>query len=362
MGASLCCPPADEETRINNQIDMQLKHDAKLTESEEKLLLLGAGECGKSTVVKQMKVIYADGFDQREIAQYRCVVRDNCMRAITAILQAMKNLGILFENEDLEDKYTIIRDFQLNFDPKTENIPPDIVSAISAVWKDPGLQSCYSRSNEYQLIDAAKYFIEKVDEITKDNYVPSKDDIIRARLQTQGIVEIEINIRTKNHIGRFRIIDVGGQRNQRKKWVHAFEDVTALIYVASLNDYDLVLQEDTRKGTNRMVESLNLFENTIHMNVFKEKSVILFLNKTDLFREKIVRSPIESYFNDYTGGPDYRKGTEYFTNLFMSKNLIESRNIYPHLTCATDTEALAYLINAVADTIIQENLKIVGVQ
>ena len=109
-----------------------------------------------------------------------------------------------------------------------------------------------------------------------------------------------------------------------------------------------------------MAESLNLFENTIQMSVFKKKSVVLFLNKTDLFREKVVRSPIEKYFKDYSGGPDYKKGAEYFTNQFMSKNQTENRNIYPHLTCATDTEALAHLINVVADTIIQQNLSEVG--
>ena len=41
-----------------------------------------------------------------------------------------------------------------------------------------------------------------------------------------------------------RLFDVGGQRSERKKWIHCFEDVTAIIYCVSLNAYDLTLQED----------------------------------------------------------------------------------------------------------------------
>ena len=202
--------------------------------------MLGTGECGKSTVVKQMKVIYADGFSDEDKEHFKAVIRDNLIRSMASILQAMKNLGIVFEDESLERQSNLVRDFQLEYNARCDQISPEVVSAIIALWRDKNLQSCYLRSNEYQLIDSAKYFIEKVDEIAKPTYQPIKDDIIRAREQTQGICEITVNIRTKNHQGKFKIIDVGGQRAQRKKWIHAFEDVTAMIYVASLADYNLV--------------------------------------------------------------------------------------------------------------------------
>ena len=52
--------------------------------------------------------------------------------------------------------------------------------------------------------------------------------------------------------------DVGGQRNERRKWIHCFEDVTAVIFVAAISEYDQKLFEDG--ATNRMVEALELFE------------------------------------------------------------------------------------------------------
>ena len=79
--------------------------------------------------------------------------------------------------------------------------------------------------------------------------------------------------------------DVGGQRNERKKWIHCFEGVTAVIFVAAISEYDQKLFEDA--STNRMVEALDLFEDICNNAFFVKSSLILFLNKRDLFEEKI---------------------------------------------------------------------------
>lgn len=41
-----------------------------------------------------------------------------------------------------------------------------------------------------------------------------------------------------------RMFDVGGQRSERKKWIHCFEGVTAIIFCVAMSAYDLVLAED----------------------------------------------------------------------------------------------------------------------
>jgi GTPase SAR1 family protein len=91
----------------------------------------------------------------------------------------------------------------------------------------------------------------------------------------------------------FRIIDVGGQRSERRKWIQAFDDVKALIFVAALSGYDLTLEED--QDTNRVHESMTLFEGICNNRFFKDTAMILFMNKTDLFREKLARSPLKKY-------------------------------------------------------------------
>ena len=108
----------------------------------------------------------------------------------------------------------------------------------------------------------------------------------------------------------FRVFDVGGQRSERKKWIHCFEDVTAIIFIVALSEYDQVkvlrnfiikikiifykkpkvLVED--ETTNRMHESLRLFDSICNNKWFVNTSIILFLNKKDLFSEKITRSSL----------------------------------------------------------------------
>jgi len=108
-------------------------------------------------------------------------------------------------------------------------------------------------------------------------------------VRTTGIVESNFVI-DGNH---FKMMDVGGQRNERKKWLHCFSGVTAILFVVALHEYDQVLFED--EETNRMVEALNLFDEICNYKVFKKTSMILFLNKRDLFAEKIQKSSINTW-------------------------------------------------------------------
>jgi GTPase SAR1 family protein len=92
-------------------------------------------------------------------------------------------------------------------------------------------------------------------------------------------------------------VDVGGQRSERKKWMFCFEDVTSVLFVVSLIEYDMKLYEDNT--TNRLQESLKLFKEISGSKYFTNSTFILFLNKSDLFKQKIETSPLSDYFPDY---------------------------------------------------------------
>merc|ERR1712113_748190 len=106
-------------------------------------------------------------------------------------------------------------------------------------------------------------------------------DVLRTRIRTTGMIETRYEI---NDVF-FNIYDVGGQRNERRKWIHSFENVTCVIFVAALNHYNCVLFEDEEK--NAMHESIILFDEIINSKWFKKTEIILFLNKKDLFAECI---------------------------------------------------------------------------
>ncbi|CAE7843470.1 unnamed protein product [Symbiodinium microadriaticum] len=187
------------------------------------------------------------------------------------------------------------------------------------------------------------------------DYLPDKDDILYSRVRTSGIVTESYNIDGST----FEMYDVGGQRNERKKWIHCFEDVTAIIFVAALSEYDQKLFEDAT--ANRMVEALDLFDEIINNAFFRKSSIILFLNKRDLFEMKIKTTPISdtAFFADYSGPPgDYDSGVEYFLKKFMARNKSGAdHQIYHHVTCATDTKNVRVVFDACKDIILRENLK-----
>lgn len=199
-------------------------------------------------------------------------------------------------------------------------------------------------------------YFDNIDRISSRNFIPTDQDILLTRVKTTGITETRFNI--GNLI--YRMFDVGGQRSERKKWIHCFEDVTAVVFLAAISEYDQVLIED--ESVNRLQEALNLFDSICNSRWFTNTSLILFLNKVDLFREKLSRSPLRNYFPDYTGpDDDYEQASKFILSKFLALNRNPlQKQIYVHFTCATDTAQIKFVMAAVTDIIIQKNLREVG--
>jgi len=138
-------------------------------------------------------------------------------------------------------------------------------------------------------------YFDSIDRISAHDYLPNNQDILRMRVKTSGINETTFMIQRLT----YRIIDVGGQRSERKKWIHCFEGVTTILFLVALSEYDQLLFED--ETMNRMQEALNLFDSICNSQWFVKTSIILFLNKIDLFKEKLPLSPMRDYFSDYQG-------------------------------------------------------------
>merc|ERR1711997_1165530 len=128
-----------------------------------------------------------------------------------------------------------------------------IVEAIKDLWNDGGIMECYDRRREYQLTDSAKYYLSDIDRIAEPDYLPTQQDILRVRVPTTGIIEYPFDLEEI----RFRMVDVGGQRSERRKWIHCFENVASIIFIASLAEYNLTLVE--APSVTRLEEPVALF-------------------------------------------------------------------------------------------------------
>lgn len=83
-------------------------------------------------------------------------------------------------------------------------------------------------------------FYESLDRIFAPGWLPDNQDMLQARLRTTGITETLFELGQMN----FRMMDVGGQRSERKKWIHCFEGVQCLLFMVALSGYDQCLVED----------------------------------------------------------------------------------------------------------------------
>jgi len=319
---------------------------------EVKLLLLGAGESGKSTILKQLKVIHQSAYTTEECQQFREVIFGNIINGMQALLEGMTRYNISFEKPDLEAAAKQVSAIE-DFGDETA-LPPDIAMLIMDLWSDPAVKNLFrDRAVHFVHIgDAIGYYLDNLERIADPGYVPTEQDIIRSRVKTTGIIEKRFEYKKMN----FRVFDVGGQRSERKKWIHCFEDVTCVIFCVATSAFDESLIEDEQ--TNRLQESMVLFDSICNNKWFEETNVILFFNKIDLFKQKIESKPITVTFPSYDGPQEWEPSAEFIRAQFLALNRHSDRkNVYSHFTCATDTENIKFMFDCVTDVIIQQNLR-----
>lgn len=431
-----------QEKKANDFIEKNLQMEKQRGKNEIKILLLGTGESGKSTVLKQLKLLHHGGFTHEERLKYGQVIWADAIQSMKLLIIQARKFGIALDSDNLERnrmlfkcKHTILQakaldyidtgvaggseflnDYVLKYSERSENkrrvqstgrveafdcvgvpslengidiqdvsmglsdhyedsvtssfiIPEaiqessgtsnvtkkEIAYAIKQLWThDRGITQCFARANEFQLEGSASYYFENIENFAQPNYLCTDEDIIKGRIKTTGITETQFSV----GFNRFNVLDAGGQRSERKKWIHCFQDITAVLFVLAVSEYDQMLFEDER--VNRMHESIMLFDTLLNSKWFYNTPFILFFNKVDLFEEKVSRSPIRQYFPDYPGRVgDMEAGLKYFERIFLSLNR-NKKPIYVHRTCATDTKSMKFVLSAVTDLIAQQNLKKCG--
>ncbi|GAA5821121.1 hypothetical protein JCM3770_005526 [Rhodotorula araucariae] len=356
---------AAQSNKASAAIDAELRRARQEDAKTVKCLMLGAGESGKSTLVKQMRLMYAQPYSDRERAEYREVVFANALQSMQAVIRGFQVVRI-----PLPARHTATADYLVSIstdravDPTTGNMDPHIRDAIVALWAEPATKEVIKRSSQFQLNDSAQYFFDEMGRLGQPGYTPSDQDILRTRVRSTGIVEETFVVKGQ----KLRVFDVGGQRSERKKWIHCFENVDVLVFVAAISEFDQVLYEDA--SVNRLAEASMLWESIAGSRWFIMSSFVLMLNKIDLFNKCAARrlfSVLDAdalyshYFPDYAGAPrDLEAAKAYMRAKFVSLNPRKDRGLYVHLTCATDTQQARVVLAAVMDQVLTRLLAEVG--
>ncbi|XP_076816388.1 guanine nucleotide-binding protein subunit alpha-14-like [Clavelina lepadiformis] len=456
---------ASDAKSISREIEKQLSKDKKEARSQVKLLVLGAAESGKSTFIKQMRIIHGKGYSKEEKQGYTSLIHQNINVSVKVLAMAMENLGVPYEkveNQEIGEKFIdMSRDDESNL---------DLVKGveIQKFWDDKGIQMCYLRRNEFHLYDSASYYLNNITRICEESFIPNLQDVLRTRLPTSGIIEYLFDV--DRFV--FGIVDVGGQKSERRKWIHCFENVTSIIFLAALSEYDQTIpseeidqdvrnrfnraeasgahaqnnnhrrnpmlrsqsdqhfktpgrfvthrqppknpvqrqfssvhnqkpppfdkkglksalppfpttnherygdsnatprqranrlrdieEEDDTPKINRLTESCALFKTIVQNQFFRNMSVILFLNKTDILDEKIKHSHLVDHFPEFPGQKqDAEAAKEFISEKYgkcFDKMKNSKRTLYTHFTCATDTTNISFVFAAIKDIILQQYL------
>uniref|UniRef100_A0A336KC17 CSON006752 protein n=1 Tax=Culicoides sonorensis TaxID=179676 RepID=A0A336KC17_CULSO len=376
-----CIRRRTEESLHSKRMTRKAEQVHKEFEKAVKVLLLGTGESGKTTILKQMKILHSEqAFSDEDRKNKVAEIRYNLHESIYELVRHVPILGLNFDSAENRIK----ADYILGIGKYPPQVFDDVYcNCVLDLWiNDSSIRTAYNHSNEFQLIDNAKYFLDKVETITRADYIPTNEDILKSRKITNGINEVTFKIKmTKGMntgIQTFKMFDVGGQRNNRNKWLQVFEGIDAVLFVISCGDFDQYLREDPRQ--NRLKESLELFERVWNNRFLLQAGVICFLNKQDVLMSKIAAGKhINQYFPEYdkfhmspAEGNIFDEAMR--TRCFIRKQLVDiaseppkrlsqlsygnqrERQAYFHYTVATDTENVKKVFNDVHDMIVSRNL------
>ncbi|XP_003224745.1 guanine nucleotide-binding protein subunit alpha-13 isoform X5 [Anolis carolinensis] len=347
-----------EQQRKSKEIDKCLYREKTYVKRLVKILLLGAGESGKSTFLKQMRIIHGEDWDRSAREDFRATIYSNVLKGVRVLVDAREKLHIPWGNPANQTNGDKLMAFDTRSGVAVQGMVETEVflqylPAIRSLWTDSGIQHAYDRRREFQLGESIKYFLDNLDKLGEPDYLPSQQDILLARRPTKGIHEYDFQIKNVP----FKMVDVGGQRSERKRWFECFDSVTSILFLVSSSEFDQVLMED--RQTNRLTESLNIFETIVNNRVFSNVSIILFLNKTDLLEEKVQKVSIKDYFPEFQGDPHNLTDVQKFlVDCFRTKRRDQQQKpLYHHFTTAINTENIRLVFRDVKDTILHDNLK-----
>jgi len=403
-----------EAVKYNHSIEKQLIREQQTESSKVKLLLLGAGESGKSTIFKQMRILYGQPRSDEELRMYGVIIRSNIIVIIKKIVFLLKRLDMeaALDEESNAAKYddgelTLRQAYDellalcgsegvgsstastapQDANPAGEGTaevdsPSDVKDwvgkssqagpaanedarlflkhwkAIRTFWHSQTAKAVWTKRSQANVIDGHKEYLQEVTRIASPTFKPNNQDILNARVKTTTVSKEKYLIDGVN----FEIYDVGGQRSERRKWMDCFDSVDAVIFVAALSEYDQLLAESRK--TNRMVEALELFRSVANNRAFKKASVMLFLNKKDIFAEKIMYSHIvdQPPFSDFSGeSQNFDEGVLYFITKFKECRVDqEDTDQYTHVTCATDTNNMEFVLESARTIIMTQSLRSSG--
>jgi len=330
-----------------------------------RVLTLGISGSGKTTFAKQMKIITLGGFAEDEKQTHKEILLQNILIGIQELVKQAEKLEYPVEGENRKHCrfFTQLRVIETEWNEK-------IGEKVKVLWNDQAIQKTWKAAPGYQLqMVHIDYLMENLERISKPEYIPSNEDMLRARQRTTGEQTTSFII-DKNG---WDLIDVGGQKPERVKWesiITSKESVNAIIFFAALDEFNMISAEEPNKT--KMEVSMQVFQDVLHTEAVFQRpyiTLLLFLNKIDLLESKLKneedRKKFQELFPDYNGVEGLEglnSACESVRNQFTAPFKDSGHQIHTHYICALNTTLMEDVFKAVRQTIFDNRLSCSGVK
>eukprot|EP01084_Bolivina_argentea_P282275 483139_1 len=371
-----CCQ-TDATTR---ELDKKMKEQEEIEENTAKILFLGSGGGGKSTIFKQLGHIYEGSYNVKFDIRLKQKIYCQVIEQMQIAIKICTNQGTISETMDPDDddnkhKTKTIESIETiqnhsHSEMYDVSVPDIVLDAVQFIWNNCTALHTLMEDMSFKhkiLEETTVYFWNDIERIKQSNYVPNDLDFLNLRVKTTGITQKRFRIQKQ----RFHIFDVGGQVSERNKWIHCFDDVTALLFVVGMSSYNQTMYENSSK--NCMVDAMEVFADVCNNAVFTHSHFILFLNKSDIFARKIQKIPITDCcaFNDFMGYHytedgvqsvscndeyDYAQCCAYMKSKFNVLNKTDN-TIYTHFTCALQRDNISHVFKDIQNMILMRQTK-----
>jgi len=287
-----------------------------------------------------MKILYGGGFTETEVRYYKDILLQNTLIGIQELVKQVEKLELQLSEENRKRARLFAEISVMDFKWDDTALPK-----IKSLWDDKAIQQAWEIAPEFQLqMTTLDYHMQHIDQYASKDYIPTNNDMLRARFRTTGMVETVFEMNQTE----WTIIDTGGQLPERAKWKDfLLAKPNGIIFFTALDEFNMVSVEDSQKT--KMQVAMQVFKDYVG-DATSNMAIILFLNKVDLFKKKIVAKKdfhsFQQAFPNYKGAQNVDDAASHVTSAFLSL-VPEEIDIFSHVTCALDTEAMDHVFNVV---------------
>lgn len=290
---------------------------------QRKILLLGIQQTGKTTLFRQFQRLFGDGIPLA------------CKEQITEEVQMklIEDLRVILSehHEDKARSSCIVSgrflNTQIALSDLFRTIPKDqwctnelflqLLQTIAIDISSNALNAGFLHYIQSPGIDCSanlsRYLLLQSQRILSRDYIPTDFDMLHFNSSTFGIDSCQVFIQGQS----LNFVDIGGHMSQRWKWIHCFDDTLLVMFCVDLCSYDL-FENDKHKLT-MLQESLQVFEDLCNTVWLKQSQLAVVLTKKDLFARKVISSPIENLFPEFSVSQS-SSPLEFIKNLFEDRN------------------------------------------